>query len=117
MDTMKIEVELQVEKVLVLSTAHLCDEAFELLSTCHPWRGEEQHTARLPWTIPNEYGWSLYVDEQWANPDPEQQPYVEAPPDSVIAALVFAHKYGFDWIRFDGDNRALQVPLRVYRYS
>lgn len=91
-----------VRKFLDLSTAHLRPETVDLID------GEHSPVLRFP--HPDEYGWFIYVDEDWAVEDCSQ-----SAPQDLVECLRYAAKAGCPYILFDCDAE-IDEALPTYQH-
>lgn len=88
--------ELEVEKMLVLSTAHILPETREMLD----------ETEEFPVVlIPREYGWLLNVPQADIETEDDLKKSLEDEiPADLLACITFAWKIGCEWLLLDSDG-------------
>lgn len=99
---MKLTIELDIAKMLTLSLGHISEKTYKLLDT------EPEHPS-LPWVIPYESGWMVYIDPDML----ADKAGAGDMPHDLKACMKLAQQAECQWLRLEGDEPIL-APLTVY---
>ena len=81
----------EIEKTVVLSTAHVKEETKE-------WLSQEEEALPLV-VVPRKYGWFIHVPQEEA-----EEEYEGLIPKDLLSCILFARKYHCQWILLDSDG-------------
>jgi hypothetical protein len=100
---------MQIDQMLVISTAHVKRETMEALRLPPGADGAVQILS-LPW----EWGRILWVDADYINATAPKQPEEKGWPKDLHEPLLLAERQGCQWLRLD-DAARLVSGLPVYK--